>query len=76
MNPIVLIVGAIAVVILAIGIFSSYRERGQVQDRLERFVESDRGAVEAAKPARRSGLASANASRGRSRRASLPPPPG
>jgi tight adherence protein B len=54
MNLIVLIVGGIAVVILAIGIFSSYRERGQVQDRLERFVESDRGAVEAAKPMKRS----------------------
>ncbi len=53
MNPIVLIVGAIAVVILAVGIFSSYRERGQVQDRLERFVESDRSVVEAARPAKR-----------------------
>jgi tight adherence protein B len=54
MNLIVWIVGGIAVVILAIGIFSSYRERGQVQDRLERFVESDRGAGEAAKPMKRS----------------------
>jgi tight adherence protein B len=53
MNPIILIVAAIAVVILAVGIFSSFRERDQVQDRLERFVESDRGVVEAARPAKR-----------------------
>ncbi len=51
LNPIILIVGAIAVIVLIVGIVSSFGERGQYQERLERYIEVERPTE--ARPARR-----------------------
>ena len=54
MNPIILIVGAIAVVILGIGIVLSISgERGTVEKRLERFASTEREAVKEVAGAKR-----------------------
>ena len=54
MDPIILVVafGAIAVIILIIGIVSSLSDRGEVKERLERYIEPDRATAEA-RPTRR-----------------------
>jgi len=54
MDPIILIVivGAIAVILLAVGIASSMGARGQVQERLDRYIEPERPTAEL-KPAKR-----------------------
>jgi tight adherence protein B len=47
MNLIILVIGAIAVIMLAIGIVSAIGERGEVKDRLERYIEPERKMEEA-----------------------------
>jgi tight adherence protein B len=54
MNPIILIVGAVAVVILGVGIVLSISgERGTVEKRLERFASTEREAVQEVAGAKR-----------------------
>jgi tight adherence protein B len=56
MNPTLLAVGiaVVALIILFIGILSARSEQGEVRERLERFVESDRAAAVSTGPAKRS----------------------